>query len=107
MNNDQHLIAELNLLNKRLSLLIEIAEAIREDTNRLTRNVPDTELALPVRTRNILRVAGLPEGPVFVNELVAKIAEPLVLLRYRNFGRKSLNELIKAVNEAGYPDWGH
>ena len=51
------------------------------------------EMELSVRSYNCLHAAGI----VFIHELVSK--EENEMLRYKNFGRKSLTELIEKLGE--------
>jgi DNA-directed RNA polymerase subunit alpha len=57
--------------------------------------MPVEELELSVRSANCLRVAGI----LVLEDLVQK-TEP-EMLKYRNFGRKSLNELNAILNSMG------
>jgi DNA-directed RNA polymerase alpha subunit len=109
MTNNAKLIAELNMLNHKADLLIDIAKDLQRQVRLALLDVPSEELHLSVRVYNTLRMANvIPLGrPAFANEIVAKVPHPMELLRFRNFGRKSLDELVKAVNDAGYPQWGH
>jgi len=56
---------------------------------------PVAELELSVRAANVLEVAGIKT----VRELVTKTE--LEILKYRNFGRKALNELKDVLQEMG------
>jgi DNA-directed RNA polymerase subunit alpha len=58
-------------------------------------NKPVSELELSVRSANALKAAGI----TTVRELVAHT--DLDMLKYRNFGRKSLGELKQVLSEMG------
>ena len=65
-----------------------------DDKNRYL-DKPVAELELSVRAVNMLEAAGIKT----VRELVAKTESEM--LRYRNFGRKSLNEIKSILQEMG------
>ena len=65
-----------------------------DDKNRYL-DKPVAELELSVRAANMLEAAGIKT----VRELVAKTESEM--LRYRNFGRKSLNEIKSILQEMG------
>jgi DNA-directed RNA polymerase subunit alpha len=62
---------------------------VDEETKRVARllAMPVDELELSVRSANCLRAAGI----THLQELVSRTESEM--LKYRNFGRKSLNEL--------------
>ena len=53
------------------------------------------EMELSVRSFNCLQAAGIK----YIHELVSK--EESEMLKYKNFGRKSLTELVEKLDEMG------
>ena len=70
----------------------EINEAI-EKTKLLSKSIDEMELS--VRSHNCLQAAGIRS----IGELVSK--EENEMLRFKNFGRKSLMELIEKLSDMG------
>ena len=70
----------------------EINEAI-ELRSILSKSIDEMELS--VRSHNCLQAAGI----YYIADLVSK--EESEMLKYKNFGRKSLTELIERLNELG------
>ena len=70
----------------------EINEAI-EKTKLLSKSIDEMELS--VRSHNCLQAAGIRT----IGELVSK--EENEMLRFKNFGRKSLMELIEKLSDMG------
>ena len=70
----------------------EINEAL-ELKNVLSKSIDEMELS--VRSHNCLQAAGIYE----ISELVSK--EESEMLKYKNFGRKSLTELVAKLNQLG------
>ncbi|MEW6755972.1 MAG: DNA-directed RNA polymerase subunit alpha [Candidatus Latescibacterota bacterium] len=97
------------ILSEHLDLFIsfeqepEVAEErqVDEETKRVARllRTPVDELELSVRSANCLRAAGITN----VRELVSRTESEM--LKYRNFGRKSLNELGEILEKMGLT-WG-
>ncbi|MEE3234076.1 MAG: DNA-directed RNA polymerase subunit alpha [Candidatus Latescibacterota bacterium] len=82
---------------------VEIPEEIEvdEETKRVARllAMPVDELELSVRSANCLRAAGIS----YLRELVGR--SEAEMLKYRNFGRKSLNELGEIIDQLDLK-WG-
>lgn len=76
---------------------VEEAEEVDEDVERRKTYLskPVVELELSVRSANCLEAANI----ITIRDLVTK-SEP-EMLRYRNFGRKSLNEIKTILSEMG------
>ena len=70
----------------------EINEAL-ELKNILSKSIDEMELS--VRSHNCLQAAGIYQ----ISELVSK--EESAMLKYKNFGRKSLTELVAKLNQLG------
>ena len=97
------------ILSEHLTLFIsfeEEPEAVEEkevddETKRVARLLvmPVDELELTVRSANCLRAAGITQ----LGELVAR--SEAEMLKYRNFGRKSLNELSEILDKMNL-SWG-
>ena len=97
------------ILTEHLGLFInfeeepEIAEEkqVDEETKRVARllNMPVDELELSVRSANCLRAAGI----THLKELVSR--SEAEMLKFRNFGRKSLNELGEIIDTLNL-SWG-
>ena len=75
--------------------ILEVMDHISEEAIALQKLLNSTidEMELSVRSYNCLHAAGI----VFIHELVCK--EENEMLRYKNFGRKSLTELIEKLGE--------
>jgi len=75
--------------------ILEVAEEIDEDALHirevLQRSIDEMELS--VRSHNCLKEAGIDT----IIDLVSK--EENAMLKYKNFGRKSLSELIEKLDE--------
>ena len=77
--------------------VLEITTGISEETMALRKllNQAIDEMELSVRSFNCLQAAGIK----FIHELVSK--EETQMLKYKNFGRKSLTELIEKLDSMG------
>ena len=77
--------------------VLEITTGISEETMALRKllNQAIDEMELSVRSFNCLQAAGIK----FIHELVNK--EETQMLKYKNFGRKSLTELIEKLDSMG------
>ena len=77
--------------------VLEITTGISEETMALRKllNQAIDEMELSVRSFNCLQAAGIK----FIHELVRK--EETQMLKYKNFGRKSLTELIEKLDSMG------
>ena len=77
--------------------ILEIAEDIDEESLRirelLHRSIDEMELS--VRSHNCLQAAGIET----IGELVSKVESEM--LKYKNFGRKSLTELGEKLDQVG------
>ena len=75
--------------------ILEVMDHVSEEAIALQKLLNSTidEMELSVRSYNCLHAAGI----VFIHELVSK--EENQMLRYKNFGRKSLTELIEKLGE--------
>ena len=75
--------------------ILEVMDHVSEEAIALQKLLNSTidEMELSVRSYNCLHAAGI----VFIHELVSK--EENEMLRYKNFGRKSLTELIEKLGE--------
>jgi DNA-directed RNA polymerase subunit alpha len=97
INPEDALAQAAKILTEHLSLFINFEEEpeevqekeVDEETKRVARllAMPVEELELSVRSANCLRAAGI----THLSELVGR--SEAEMLKYRNFGRKSLNEL--------------
>lgn len=97
------------ILTEHLSLFINFEEEpevvqdkeVDEETKRIARllTMPVEELELSVRSANCLRAAGI----AHLKELVSR--SEAEMLKYRNFGRKSLNELGEILDSLNLT-WG-
>ena len=97
VNPEDALAQAAKIMMEHLSLLINFEEEaeeveemeVDEETKRVARllAMPVEELELSVRSANCLRAAGI----THLRELVGR--SEAEMLKYRNFGRKSLNEL--------------
>ena len=94
-----------NVLQRHLDIFVnfgklpedlEITEEPEEDEELLSKlKMPVTELELSVRSANCLEKAKIKT----IGELVSKTESEM--LKYRNFGKKSLNEIIGILNTMG------
>lgn len=77
--------------------VLEITEQIDEETVTIRRLLNSTidEMELSVRSYNCLQAAGIK----YIHDLVQK--EENQMLKYKNFGRKSLTELVEKLDEMG------
>lgn len=77
--------------------VLEVTEKISEEiiTIRNLLNLTIDEMELSVRSHNCLQAAGIK----YIYELVSK--EESEMLKYKNFGRKSLTELVEKLDEMG------
>ena len=77
--------------------VLEITTGISEETMELRKllNLAIDEMELSVRSFNCLQAAGIK----YIFELVSK--EETQMLKYKNFGRKSLTELIEKLDSMG------
>ena len=77
--------------------VLEVTEQISEEviTIRNLLNLTIDEMELSVRSHNCLVAAGIK----YIYELVSK--EEAEMLKYKNFGRKSLTELVEKLDEMG------
>ena len=74
--------------------MLEISDGLSEETMALRKLLSQTidEMELSVRSYNCLQAAGIK----YIHELVSK--EENQMLKYKNFGRKSLTELIEKLD---------
>jgi DNA-directed RNA polymerase subunit alpha len=82
-------------------LAAEVEEAKREEEREGGEfyDVPIEELDLAMRAYNCLKRAGIAK----VGEIIERLErEPAEILAIRNFGQKSLIELIERLQEKGY-----
>lgn len=77
--------------------VLEVTEAITEEILQIRNllNLTIDEMELSVRSHNCLQAAGIK----YIYELVSK--EEGAMLKYKNFGRKSLTELVEKLDEMG------
>jgi len=77
--------------------VLEVTEQISEEVIKIRNllNLTIDEMELSVRSHNCLQAAGIK----YINELVSK--EESSMLKYKNFGRKSLTELVEKLDEMG------
>ena len=77
--------------------VLEISEPISEEVMEIRKllNLTIDEMELSVRSHNCLQAAGIK----FIYELVSK--EENEMLKYKNFGRKSLTELVEKLDQTG------
>jgi DNA-directed RNA polymerase subunit alpha len=77
--------------------VLEISEPISEEVMEIRKllNLTIDEMELSVRSHNCLQAAGIK----FIYELVSK--EENEMLKYKNFGRKSLTELVEKLDHMG------
>ena len=77
--------------------VLEVTEKISEEIIRVRNllNLTIDEMELSVRSHNCLQAAGIKH----IYELVSK--EESEMLKYKNFGRKSLTELVEKLDDMG------
>jgi DNA-directed RNA polymerase subunit alpha len=77
--------------------VLEISEPVSEEVLEIRKllNLTIDEMELSVRSHNCLQAAGIK----FIYELVSK--EENEMLKYKNFGRKSLTELVEKLDQMG------
>ena len=77
--------------------VLEISDGVSEETIELRKLLNQTidEMELSVRSYNCLQAAGIK----YIQELVSK--EENQMLKYKNFGRKSLTELVEKLDTMG------
>ena len=77
--------------------VLEISDGVSEETIMLRKLLNSTidEMELSVRSFNCLQAAGIK----YIHELVNK--EENQMLKYKNFGRKSLTELVEKLDSMG------
>ena len=77
--------------------VLEVTEKISEEIIKVRNllNLTIDEMELSVRSHNCLQAAGIFQ----ISELVSK--DEGEMLKYKNFGRKSLTELVEKLNELG------
>ena len=77
--------------------VLEVTEKISEEIIKVRNllNLTIDEMELSVRSHNCLQAAGIK----YIYELVSK--EESEMLKYKNFGRKSLTELVEKLDEMG------
>ena len=77
--------------------VLEVTEQISEEVIKIRKllNLTIDEMELSVRSHNCLQAAGIK----YIYELVSK--EESAMLKYKNFGRKSLTELVEKLDEMG------
>ncbi|MEE8437905.1 MAG: DNA-directed RNA polymerase subunit alpha [Candidatus Neomarinimicrobiota bacterium] len=77
--------------------VLEVTEAVTEEILQIRNllNLTIDEMELSVRSHNCLQAAGIK----YIYELVSK--EEGAMLKYKNFGRKSLTELVEKLDEMG------
>jgi DNA-directed RNA polymerase subunit alpha len=100
----ESLIYASKVLGKHLELFFTLGELPEEDIEELTHEeialyeklkIPISELELSVRSANCLREANI---KVLADLVVRTEAE---MLSYRNFGKKSLNEIVSLLKTMG------
>jgi len=98
------LIYAARVLNKHLELFFTLGELPEEETEELTPEeialyeklrIPISELELSVRSANCLREANIKTLADLVEKTEAQ------LLSYKNFGKKSLNEIVNLLKSMG------
>ncbi len=77
--------------------VLEVSEKISDEIIKVRNllNLTIDEMELSVRSHNCLQAAGIK----YIYELVSK--EESEMLKYKNFGRKSLTELVEKLDEMG------
>ena len=77
--------------------VLEISDGVSEETLALRKLLNQTidEMELSVRSYNCLQAAGIK----YIHEMVSK--EENQMLKYKNFGRKSLTELVEKLDTMG------
>ena len=99
------LIYASKVLSKHLELFFTLGEIPEEEVEELTPEeisfyeklkIPVSELELSVRSANCLREANIK----ILADLVEKTEAEM--LSYRNFGKKSLNEIVNLLKSMGF-----
>ncbi len=110
MHPEDALVESVRILVNLLSLIggIDLAFEKEEEASSAipeeVANVPIDELGLSVRAFNSLKRAGL----LTVGDVLDRLEEgESAMLNIRNFGKKSLDELITRLSERGYLDYIH
>ena len=77
--------------------VLELSDGVSDETMALRKLLNQTidEMELSVRSYNCLQAAGIK----YIHELVSK--EENQMLKYKNFGRKSLTELVEKLDSMG------
>lgn len=77
--------------------VLEVTEGVSEEVLKIRELLKRTidEMELSVRSHNCLQAAGIK----YIHELVSK--EESEMLKYKNFGRKSLTELVEKLDQMG------
>ena len=77
--------------------VLEVSDGVSDETMALRKllNLTIDEMELSVRSYNCLQAAGIK----YIHELVSK--EENQMLKYKNFGRKSLTELVEKLDSMG------
>ena len=77
--------------------VLELSDGVSDETMALRKLLNQTidEMELSVRSYNCLQAAGIK----YIHELVSK--EENQMLKYKNFGRKSLTELVEKLSSMG------
>jgi DNA-directed RNA polymerase subunit alpha len=77
--------------------VLEVSETISEEAVMIRKLLNSTidEMELSVRSYNCLQAAGIK----YIHELVRK--EENEMLKYKNFGRKSLTEMVEKLDDMG------
>ena len=77
--------------------VLEVSDGVSDETMALRKllNLTIDEMELSVRSYNCLQAAGIK----YIYELVSK--EENQMLKYKNFGRKSLTELVEKLDSMG------
>ena len=102
---DDAVVHAASILKDHLDLFIhleedveeEVEEVVDEETRRIANllKMPVDELELSVRSANCLKAANI----IILEDLVQKTENEM--LKFRNFGRKSLNELTSILENLG------
>jgi len=105
INPKEALLYASNILQRHLDIFVQFGELpeeiIEEEESKEEKeleekfNMPITELELSVRSSNCLREAKIKK----IGDLVKK--SETEMLKYRNFGKKSLTEINKILGEMG------
>ncbi len=95
------LVQHLNLLAGAKSVVVEQAEEPSEGIPSRIAEAPIEELELTVRAYNCLKRAGITK----IGEILKRMEKGEdEMLAIRNFGKKSLDELVERLEEKGYMD---